>query len=152
MDALLLEDNAIGELFIGKSKVTEFAGRRRAAVEEIGPVQRTASIDGQIFSIGGKDQTINVHLRDGDSELRCVVSVELARRLAPYLLGEQLRLHGYGNWYRVDSLWQMRSFTATDFLVLDPCTPANTIKNIQKIFEGIPPNEFMETMRELREE
>ncbi len=40
MDELLLEDNAIGELFIGKDKVIEFPGRRRAAVEETGPVRR----------------------------------------------------------------------------------------------------------------
>jgi hypothetical protein len=72
--------------------------------------------------------------------------------LAPYLLGERLRLHGYGNWYRIDAVWQMRTFTATDFLVLDACPPGSTIQAIQKIFEGISPEEFMATMRELREE
>ncbi len=81
VDDLLAEDNAIAEVFIGKSRVIEFPGRRRASAEEFGPVKRTASIDGQIFSIGGKDQTINVHLRNGEKELKCVVSVKLARRV-----------------------------------------------------------------------
>jgi hypothetical protein len=69
IDDLLAKDNAIGNLAIDGHNVIEFPGRRRAAQEVIGPVRRTTSIDGQVYSIGGKDETINVHLRNGEREL-----------------------------------------------------------------------------------
>ena len=130
----------------------EFPGRRRAPAEELGPVQRSSSLDGQIYSIGGKDETINVHLRDGANEMKCVVSLDLARRLVPHLFGAHVRLSGSGTWYRMDGSWQMRTFHATDFIVLDVSPLKGTLGTIRKIFDGFSPDEFVSTMSELRKE
>jgi hypothetical protein len=151
LNDLLVEDAGVGEVFIGSTKVIEFPGRRGAAIEEIGPVRRNTSLDGQIFSIGGRDETINVHLRSGERETRCIVSVDLARRLAPYLFGGKVRLVGSGSWYRVDSVWQMRTFTAVDFVPIDSSPLDVTLGKIRKIFDGVSPDDFMSTMSELRE-
>lgn len=151
IDELLAEDGAIGEAVLGNSKIIEFPGRRRNIAEQIGPVFRSTSLDGQVFSIGGKDETINVHLRNGEKEARCIVSIDLAKRLAPYLFGGNVRLFGSGYWYRINSAWQMQSFTAADFLPLNSQPLEPTLGKVGKFFEGVSPEEFLSTMTELRE-
>lgn len=150
VDDLLAEDNAVGEVLIGEEKVIEFPGRSRPAKEEIGPVTRKSTIDGQIFSIGGKDETINVHLRNGDREFRCVVSVDLARKLGSYLLAGMIRLSGQGQWYRSDGVWRMASFAADSFVPLDESPLNSSLERIRGILSGVSPAEFMESMEELR--
>src|SRR5258706_6917806 len=71
IDDLLAADNAIGGVYLGEERVIDFPGRRRANKEKIGPVRRSTSIEGQIFSLGGKDDTINVHLRHKNQTYRC---------------------------------------------------------------------------------
>lgn len=151
IDDLLLEDNAVAHVALNGRNVIEFPGRMRAAHETIGPVRRATSIEGQIFSIGGKDETINVYLNDGQREIKCVVSVELARRLGTHLRGARIRFFGQGMWYRIDGSWQMKGFTADDFTPLDEAPLDGTIKSIQATFLGIDAKEFLATMLELRE-
>src|SRR5262249_34336405 len=62
IDDLLANDNAIGHIECAGSRVIEFPGRLRPANEKIGPVRRSASVEGTIYQIGGKDETINVHM------------------------------------------------------------------------------------------
>jgi len=150
IDDLLAKDNAIGFVKLGGHNVIEFPGRRRGAKEVIGPVARRSSIEGQIFSIGGKDETINVHLKDGERELRCVVSISLARDLGPHLRGGRLRLFGQGFWSRVDGRWAMKTFEADSFVVLDESPLRATLSSIRKTFAQVNPDEFLETTLELR--
>jgi hypothetical protein len=152
IDKLLAQDNAIGRVEINGHNVIEFPGRRRAAQEIIGPVRRSTSIEGKVSSIAGKDETINIHLRDGDEDLRCVVSISLARRLGSYLLGGRVRLFGHGLWNRVDGEWQMKTFTADDFVGLNESALPGTLEVITRSFEGISPDVAAATLLELRHE
>lgn len=152
IDDLLAKDNAVGYVALGKQKVILFPGRLRAALETIGPVKRNTSVDGQIYSIGGKDETINIHLQNGEEEIRCVVSVALARELGPYLRGQKVRLFGSGVYLRVDGIWQRKSFTATDFVLLDESSLIKTLTSIREVFAGVEVESFMTTMLELRQE
>lgn len=151
IDNLLLEDNALGYVALDGRNVIEFPGRMRAAQETIGPVRRSTSIEGQIYMIGGKDDTINVYLNEGHRETKCVVSVDLARRLGPHLRGPRIRFFGHGIWYRVDGSWEMKTFAAEDFLALDEKPLPETLKNIQANYSDVEPTEFMAAMQELRE-
>ena len=150
IDDLLAEDNAIGHVALGKSRVIEFPGRRRGAPERIGPVRRATSVEGQIFSIGGKDETINVHMRNRGEEIRAEVSVELARELAPFFLGPKIRLFGEGDWYRIDSVWTRVGFFASTWerLSCDPLT--DTVAGIRRLFENVDPEDHNSAMAELR--
>jgi hypothetical protein len=152
INELMAKDNAIGHVALGNQNVIVFPGRLRAAHETIGPVRRSTSVEGQIFSIGGKDETINVHLQNGDEEIRCVVSVALARELGPHLRGRKARLFGSGVYFRVDDAWQRKSFTATDFVLLDESPLTAAIDSIRNVFAGVDSNGFMATMLELRRE
>jgi hypothetical protein len=152
IDDLLVKDNAIGHVSIDGHNLIEFPGRRRAVNEVIGPVQRNTSIEGQVYSIGGKDETINIHLRNGEIELKCEVSIALARRLGPHLLGGTVRLVGHGLWNRIDGNWQMKTFSADDFIVLDDSPLHVTIGSISKAFDGIETDLAASTLLELRRE
>jgi len=152
IDDLLAKDNAIGYVAIGGQNVIEFPGRRRAEQEIIGPVRRSTSIDGQVYSIAGKDETINIHLRNGDDDLRCVVPVALARKLGPHLLGAFVRLFGSGLWSRINGEWQMKTFTADDFVVLDDAPLQGTLASIGKVLEGTSADLVASTIGELRHE
>lgn len=150
IDDLLADDNAIGHVELDGARVIEFPGRLRPAQEKIGPVRRSASLEGTIFQIGGKDETINVHMRGRDGEIRAEVSIELARRLAPYLLLGKVRIFGEGEWYRVNGKWERHRFTATDFTPLDKHSLPDALREIQQIFIDVDADDFASTMNELR--
>lgn len=152
IDDLLAKDNAVGHIALGRQSVVVFPGRRRASHETIGPVRRSTSVEGQIFSIGGKDDTINVHLQNGEDDIRCVVSVGMARQLGQHLRGRKVRLFGDGLYFRVDGSWQRKSFTATEFVLLDE-SPLNTaLASVRDVFSGVDADAFMATMLDLRHE
>ena len=150
LDDLLAADNAIGHIEIGGAKVIEFPGRRRPIQEKIGPVRRAASVEGQVYQIGGKDETINIHLLDKGHDVRAEVSITLARKLAPYLLLGRVRLFGEGDWYRINSRWERTNFTATDFVPLNSQSLPEALREVQGIFTDVSPDDFAATMSELR--
>jgi hypothetical protein len=150
IDDLLAEDNAIGHVDFAGARIIEFPGRMRPAQERIGPVRRHATIEGQIYQIGGKDETINIHLRGQEGDVKAEASIELARKLAKHLLLGRVRLLGAGEWYRVNGKWERINFTATDFIALDLQSLPDTIKEIQQVFHGLDPEEFVALMDELR--
>ena len=152
IDELLAKDNAIGHIAIDGHSLLEFPGRRRAKQEIIGPVRRSTSIEGQVYSIDGKDETINIHLRNGETELRCEVSIALARKLGPYLLDGTVRLFGHGLWNRIDGEWQMKTFTADDFVPLDDSPLQATINSVGNAFDGVAADLAASTLLELRRE
>ncbi len=156
IDDKLAEDNAIGHILRGgKAKVIEFAGRTRHVEAQLGPVEQAGAIEGQIVQIGGRDETINVHLKAGDQFHLCITSKATARRLAEYIFGGPIRARGKGVWARMESgTWTLKRFVIEDFDPLDE-TP------LSKLFDGlrerlVPPAcgrmNPVDLMRQLREE
>jgi hypothetical protein len=97
----------------------------------VGPIEQPGTLDGEVIQIGGRDETINVHLKMGDEIIHCVTNKPVARRLAQHLFGPPVRLAGMGFWSRAESgSWSVRRFTITDFETLDR-TP------LPKLFEGL---------------
>jgi hypothetical protein len=131
LDNRLAEDNAIGMIMHRAAKVIEFPGRTRVVERSIGPVQQAGTLDGEIIQIGGRDETINVHLKAGDDVVRCITTKALARRLAHHMFGPPVRLSGVGMWSRSESGRRtLRSFAVRDFDTLDQ-TP------LPKVFEDL---------------
>ncbi len=154
IDEKLAGDNATGHIQKGSVKLIEFPGRLRPVEEKLGPVVQPCSLDGEVIMIGGRDSTINVHLKAPDQTHHCVTTREIARRLAPHIFG-LIRLVGTGTWARLESGgWILKRFEIADFQTLDE-TP------LSKLFEGLrgrlaPPEggrtNPVELMRLLREE
>jgi hypothetical protein len=110
-------------------------------------------LEGQVIRVGGKDETVPVHLRDGaiiHSGLN--TTPELARRIAQHLLGPTLRVFGTGTWFRGgDGCWQLRSFRITDFAVLDEAPLSDVVKALRRV-EGSGWGEVPDPVRALLEE
>ncbi len=153
IDDMLAEDHAIGQVRRGKAKLIDFPGHTRPVEERMGPVQQTSMIDGEVIQIGGRDETINVHIKTGDQVVICVTHKEMARRMAMHLFAGMVRVHGQGTWARLGSgAWELKKFTISDFSQLDE-TP------LSKLFQGlrarlVPPEDGRENpvqlMRQLR--
>ena len=132
IDDRLAEDNAVGRVLRGKVKLIEFPGRTRHVEAKLGPVEQAGVLDGEVIQIGGRDETINVHLRSGDQiQPPCVTSKAIARRLAQHIFGGPIRVRGKGTWARMESgVWILKKFEIVDFEPLDE-TP------LSKLFDGL---------------
>lgn len=116
----LIEDNAAGTLRIGRENILDFPGSRTQEQGIIGPIAQNEYLDGQLVRIGGIDATIPVHLREGETFHYCTANVEVAKRLAPYLYGQTIRVFGMAHWYRFpQGQWQLRLFRVENFEPLD---------------------------------
>ncbi len=120
LNRLLTEDNAIGSLRESESDVAvEFPGRDQEELVDYGVVSQPGALDGELIRIGGRDETVPVHLRDGDVIHICNTNREIARRLAVHLYGTTLRVEGIGRWERdPDEGWILRRFNISEFRVL----------------------------------
>ena len=154
LDDLLRKDNAIGELSAETGAVVlPFPGRTRPEPVAFGPFRQEGSLEGQVIRVGGKDETVPVHLRDGaiiHSGLN--TTQELARQIAHHLFGPTLRVFGTGTWFRGgDGCWQLKSFRITDFAVLDDATLSDVVKALRHV-EGSGWGEVPDPIQALLEE
>jgi len=136
IDDLLREDGASGALQDDAATVViPFPGRNRPEPLVYGPFREAGTIDGQLIRVGGKDETVPVHLRDGaviHTGLNC--TPEIARRIASHLYGRQLRVHGVGTWFRTgDGVWELRSFRISDFEVLDEAPLTEVVDRLRRV-------------------
>ncbi|MGR9269830.1 hypothetical protein [Rhizobium leguminosarum] len=136
IDDLLASDNATGTLMneVGES-IFDFLGRDRPKPLIYGPFKEDGFIDGQVIRIGGKDETIHIHLMDGQQVYSgCTATRELARRLAPFFLGPPVRVQGTGTWERKGSGdWELKNFRISDFVVLDDSPLAEVIAKLRAV-------------------
>jgi len=130
----LIEDNSAGKLKIGNEKILDFPGGRTDLRRIIGPVTQSEYLDGQLFRIGGFDATIPVHLKEGDDFHYCTANIEVARKLAPYLYGQTLRLFGIAYWYRYpNGHWRMDRFRIENFEPLKDVPLREAVERLRSI-------------------
>jgi len=112
-DAVLLRRSAITR---AESKILEFPGSKRAAIEIFGPISQPTTIDGELVRLGGRDGSAHasIYTTDGAAHTGWMVR-ELGEQLKG-LLWRQLRFHGTGKWERrEDEKWHLKDFKITSF-------------------------------------
>ena len=121
MNAKLLQDKTSGELQGDRgSKLLFFPGAIPQEEPSFGAFNETGTLDGTLIKVGGKGDTIPVHIEDQDRHHICNATRDMARRLAPYLFGEPLRLQGTGRWVReANSTWKLIGFNIAGFQPLN---------------------------------
>ena len=143
LDDLLADDNAIGEVINPQGAVIiPFPGRNRPRPLAFPAFRQDGSLDGEIVSIGGKDKTAHIILRDGVITYSNIeLTHALARELAPRLYGPKVRLVGRGRWERhPDGAWKLLSFTVDRYDVLDDAPLSEVLADIR----GVPDNGLMD--------
>jgi hypothetical protein len=106
-----------------------------------------------LINVGGKDESVPVHLLSEGADLRCNASVELARKLGHHLLERTIRVYGRGKWYRSPTgKWYLDLFDISSFEVLDD----SSVPDIVSKLRALPNNPLMssedplEEMRKIR--
>ncbi|WP_271299654.1 hypothetical protein [Sphingomonas sp. CV7422] len=135
LEDLLANDNAVGVL---REKATgrvvlPFVGRNRPKPLTFPPFRESATIDGMIVAIGGRDTTAHATLQDGDVFHTGVeMKRDMARDLAPLLYGPTVRLHGNGRFERqTDGVWRMSDFKVERVERLDERPVTDTLAAIR---------------------
>ncbi len=121
LDRRLADDDAVGSLREGGgAEVIRFPGRERPQPLTFGAFNQPGVLDGVLIRVGGRDDTVPVHLRDGETVHMCNATRDMARRLAVHLYGPTLRVRGDGRWERdADGVWTMKRFNIAEFDELD---------------------------------
>lgn len=134
LDGMLRADNASGRLE-DDDIVIPFPGRNRPSPMVFGPFRQEGTLEGQVIRVGGRDETIPVHLRDaGTIHTGLHASEDVARRIAQYYLGPAVRVRGVGTWFReVDGTWQLRSFKIDNFEVLDEASLEEVVARLRAV-------------------
>jgi hypothetical protein len=136
LDDMLADDNAVGEVMGPEGAIiVPFPGRTRPKPLAFPAFRQDGSLDGQIVSIGGKDRTAHVILRDGTVIYSNIeLSHDLAREMAKHLYGLKIRLFGRGRWERhPDGAWKLLSFSVDRFEVLDDAPLSQVLAEIRRV-------------------
>ena len=128
IDDRLAEDGASASVHGGNgAEILSFRGRERTKALSLGSFRQDGYFDGMLIRVGGKDDTVPVHLQDGDVIHARNATREMARRLATHLFDGTVRVFGNGRWKRNrEGRWVLLRFDVKDFEVLDD-TPLPTV-------------------------
>lgn len=110
---------------------------------------KPSSIQGRLYSIGGKDETVSVKIEGADHEsLLCEADVAVAEQLVQ-LLFKSVRLHGNGEWERSDEgIWKMAKLTVITFNKLEDIGFKEAIDRL-KAAKGVEWNEIPDAHSEI---
>ena len=131
----LADDNAVGSLREGNdAEVIRFPGREQPQPLTFGAFNQSGTLDGVLIRIGGKDDTVPVHLQDGDTIHVCNATREMARRLAVHLYGATLRVQGEGRWEReADGVWLLKRFNISEFKELSDAPLSEVVGRLRGV-------------------
>ena len=135
LNRLLAADNATGSLKEAESDLAiEFPGRDQQELVTYGALNQPGVLDGELIRIGGRDETVPVHLRHGDLVHICNTDREIARRLGSHLYGRTLRVRGIGRWERdAEGVWSLRRFNIKDFEILDAASLSEVVGQLRDV-------------------
>lgn len=135
IDRRLAEDNAVGHLYRNDgAEIIYFPGCEKAKPLTFGAFNQPGSLDGLLIKIGGRDETVPVHLQEGSAVHICNATRDMARRLAPHLFAGTLRVYGTGRWERdAEGNWDLKRFNITDFEVLEDAPLSAIVARLREV-------------------
>ena len=136
IDRRLAADNASGVLKEeAGAEIIPFPGINRFVEPQYGPFNEPGSIDGVVIRVGGQRQKVPVHLETRTGfETHCETTRDIAKELGKLIYGPEVRCIGVGRWYRNSAgSWEMRSFSISDFSVLDNRPLAEVVAELRAV-------------------
>jgi hypothetical protein len=116
----------------------------------LGPFMQDGFLDGLLINLGGKDETVPVHLLSEGADFRCNTSVDMARKLAPHLLQKPIRVYGRGRWYRKpNGKWHLDLFDISGFDEIDDSSIPEVVARLRAI-PGNPLTSLKDPLEEMR--
>lgn len=147
LNRLLVNDSSSGRME-GGAEIIEFPGIKRVAPPTYGPFNQEGTLDGRLVRIGGRTDA-KAWIDDGTRMLKCLVTKELAKKLAPHLF-DMVRVVGRGRWSRdSEGKWELLSFKVDSFEPLDERPLSEVIAELRAV-EGNGWREIEDPYEELR--
>ena len=149
LNTRLAKDSATGRLQDqSNAEVIFFPGRDRPRPRTLGPIKQWCSFDGVLIRVGGTDDTVPVHLKDGNEIHYCNADRNMARCLAKHLYRGTLRVSGHGRWQRESSgKWKLLQFDISEFKLLDDAPLSEVVERLQQV-EGSGWKQFDDPLAE----
>jgi hypothetical protein len=140
IDARLANDNATGRILFAEAErgvtaeLLAFPGRDRPKVQSYGPFNQEGHLDGVLFSIVGRDETVSVRLQNGETTYTgCETTRSIARELGKHMF-EPIRVHGTGRWVReTDGHWNLIRFRIHRFDTLGTDSLRETVAALRAV-------------------
>lgn len=154
LNGRLAADNATGSLQDGAGlEILSFPGREGLTHPQTlayTAVHESGSLDGVLIRIGGRGDSVAVHVQDGAVTHRCTADREIARRLAQHLFGDRIQLQGDGLWERhSNGSWSLKRFEIANFRTLDNASLREVVSRLRKI-EGSEWKDIADPVAELQ--
>jgi hypothetical protein len=117
--------------------VIEFPGIKQATETVVGPVMEYSDIQGELVQIGGRDETISLHVRDGRNTFICTASREQGREIASQLF-RRVRISGTGKWIRNElGQWKLIELVFGSFVPLSDEPLSQSIQALRALSESV---------------
>lgn len=130
----LKEDNATGVLKVQTgAEIIKFPGREEVDAIQ-GSITEQGTLDGVVMRLGGTQDTVGVLIqaRDGKTSA-CWAKRNIAKQLAPFLFGQEIRVYGTGTWFRMFEKWQLERFYIHQFKVLDESPLEEVVQRLRAV-------------------
>lgn len=133
LQQLMDEDGTGGEI-LNDTKASVLSFRKRPDDEKPLVVNKSGSVQGRLYLVGGKDETVPVRLEGANGEtLHCEATVEVAQKLSASLF-KQVRVKGPGIWERSpEGTWKLKKLKIDSFQELDTTKVSDVVAKLQAI-------------------
>jgi len=130
----LLDEDGTGGAILNDSDAQILSFRKRPDDEKPLVVNKVGSVQGRLYRVGRKDDTIPVSLEGANGEpLRCEASIDIAQALSA-LLFKQVRVSGHGTWERSSQgTWKLKKLRIESYQELDAAKVGEVLGRLQSI-------------------
>ena len=130
----LMEEDGTGGAILDDLNSPVLSFKKWQADQKPLVVSKYGSVQGRLYLVGGKDDTIPVRLEDANGQtLHCEASTEVAQRLSA-LLFKQVRVTGHGVWERsVDDRWRLKKLKVETFTELDASKASSVLEKMRSL-------------------
>ncbi|KPP96780.1 hypothetical protein [Marinobacter sp. HL-58] len=130
----LMDEDGTGGVILNDTDTRILSFRKRPDDEKPLVVNKLGSVQGRLYRVGGKDDTIPVSLEGAKGEtLRCEASIDIARELSS-LLFKQVRVSGHGTWERSpEGSWRLKKLKIESYQELDTAKVGDVVGQLKSI-------------------
>jgi hypothetical protein len=115
----------------------EFRGIRDATEPMVGPISEYCDVQGELIQVGGRDDTISLHIRDGRKIFICTASRTQGREISGHLFS-QVKVSGMGKWIRNEyGKWKLIELVLGSFVPLHQEPLSKSIQSLRALSQSI---------------
>ncbi|EJT5102697.1 hypothetical protein IGG11_000112 [Escherichia coli] len=96
-------------------------------------ITKTSEVQGRLYSVGGKDNSIPVRIEGANGEtFKCEATPDLAAALGSHLF-KYIRVKGDGCWEKKNNKWELKKLKITSFALLKKTSLKDAINAIKQV-------------------